>query len=92
MFCLEKQGEGTHDEELSGVVVEMIPLFLGHDPRVKLADLSILARLAFMRPMTLAGDNIARGLVRQFRDSVAGESWRTRRGAGRVVAVRELRV
>ncbi len=70
----------------------MIPLLRGHDPSVKLADLVILASLALVGPVALAGDDVAGSLVRRFSHRVTRKAWCAGRRVGRVVAIGELRV
>jgi len=46
--------------------MEMIPLFLGHDPSIELPDLIILANLSFVGPMRSPRNDIGSSLVRSF--------------------------
>jgi hypothetical protein len=58
--------EKTYGKKLGGVVVEMIPLFFGHDSSVQFPDLIILANLSFMGPMRSPRNNVGSSLVWSF--------------------------
>jgi hypothetical protein len=62
----KRKKEKTYGKKLGGIVMEMIPLFFGHDPSIQFPDLIILANLSLMGPMRSPRNDVGSSLVRSF--------------------------
>jgi hypothetical protein len=45
---MRRKEEKTYGKKLGGIIVEMTPLFFGHDPSVQFPNLIVLANLSLM--------------------------------------------